>query len=87
MICEFNGAKDAGEARFDPRYDCDADAVWHILLAVDARSLAMRGVDRVFACEEHASNVHHSTAMLHRIDPQTCGRPETRWRLGRNTCE
>jgi len=47
IVCEFNGAKDAGEDRFDPRFDCDRPAVWHILLAVGARDLAMGGVDQV----------------------------------------
>ena len=85
IVCEFNGAKDAGAGRFDPRYDCPAEAVWHLLLAVDARHLTMAGGDSVLACEEHAMNVYHSTAMRHRAEP-VCARPTSRWRLTINQC-
>lgn len=84
--CQFNGAKDAGDDRFDPRYDCDQGAVWHILLAQDARDLSINSNGEVFACAEHRANVENSTAMAHAVDRVVCGRPGARWRLTGNCC-
>lgn len=85
IVCEFNGAKDAGTERFDPRYDCHHEAVWHLLLAVDARSLAAAGRESVFACEDHGVNVLYSTVMRHRAEP-ACAQRGSRWRLTINRC-
>lgn len=85
-ICCFNGAKDTGEKRFDPRFDCQALAVWHVLLARDAAKLTMDGQSRqVFTCEEHIMNIYYSLAMYHRVMPLCVG--SSSWNLQRNVCE
>lgn len=86
MACQFNGAKDAGEQRFDPRYDCTKGAVWHLLLAQDARDLTTGGQESVLTCEKHAVNVHYSTAMRHRAEQGICDNSAARWRLTGNCC-
>ncbi len=83
--CDFNGAKDAGESRFDPRFDCAAEAMWHVLLAQDEQ-VSSRGQQRVFACEEHVMNVYNTMTMYHRV-VAACVVPGTMWRLTRNRCE
>lgn len=86
IVCQFNGAKDTGQPRFDPRYDCHAEAVWHLLLSQDARqAVTTGGAAGVMTCEEHAMNVYYSIAMRHRAEP-TCVQPGARWRLMTNRC-
>lgn len=86
IVCQFNGAKDAGEPRFDPRFDCTAEAVWHLLLSQEAReTLTTRAAAGVMTCEEHAMNVYYSIVMRHRAE-RACIRPGARWRLTTNQC-
>lgn len=76
--CRFNGAKDAGEERFDPRFDCQEPAVWHLLLSRDFDPSAADDVAiHALSCEEHVMLVYDHIAMRHRAT-KLCGAEHVR---------
>lgn len=91
QTCCFNGAKDAGAERWDPRFDCAELAVWHVLFAVGEPGDAVSNgppthrARHTFTCEEHVMNVYYTIAMRHRAGPG-CDGAGTRWNLRRNEC-
>lgn len=83
--CGFNGAPPGIEARWDPRFDCTAEAVWHVLVTPNMTADTHDGGDDVFSCEDHSVDPLW-IIQYHRLD-EPCGRSGFVWRTDLNRCE
>lgn len=80
--CRFNGAVDAGEDRFDPRFDCLASATWHVLL-VDVGVIMNQ---HTLSCDAHLAHACRPSALIHPAH-DACYDSHAAWNIGSNRCE